>query len=72
MLLSHSTYEMPKPCQLPLFLNFSGVKIIAMVAQDFLKVFHLMELEKLESFMIYDFRKYQKDKIHNSQTIESF
>ena len=61
-----------KIMQLSLFLNFSRVKIIPMVAQYLLKVFQLTELEKLESFMIYDFRKYWKEKIDNSQTIQPF
>ena len=43
-----------------------------MVPQDLLKVLQLTELEKLESVMIYDFRKYEKEKIDNSQTIQPF
>ena len=43
-----------------------------MVTQDYIKVYQLMELEKLEWFWIYDFRKYSKEKIDNSQPIQPF
>ena len=61
-----------KTMQLSLFLNFSGVKIIRMVAQDFLKVFQLTELEKLESFVIYDFESIKKKNLITHKRFNRF